>query len=226
MVRTRSAPAGRGASSTAAAPADRFRRPGWREPRLLIGLGLVVVSLAATTATVTYGDATEPFAVAERDLEVGDTVGAEDLRPADLRLEATGDAYVSGAEDLQEGSVVVDRVAEGQLVPVESIGRQEDIDRRPIGIPLATPLPGGTTAGELVDIWVSQRERTGGDWSEPVQILQGAELAGVDEAAGGLGADADAAAQVLVHSDDVEDVVAALSGDSRITLVPHIGGGR
>ena len=51
-----------GASSTATA--GRLRRPGWREPRLLVGLGLVVVAIAATTATVTYGDATESFAVA------------------------------------------------------------------------------------------------------------------------------------------------------------------
>ena len=38
-----------GASSTATA--GRLRRPGWREPRLLVGLGLVVVAIAATTAT-------------------------------------------------------------------------------------------------------------------------------------------------------------------------------
>lgn len=208
------------------AAAGRFRRPSWREPRLLIGLGLVVVSLAATTAAVTYGDATEPFAVAAHDLEVGEEVGADDLRAADLRLESTGEAYLSGAQDLREGAVVVDRVAEGQLIPVDSIGRRQDLDRRPIGIPLSTPLPTGTEPGGLVDIWAAERERTGGDWSEPEQILEGAELAGVEDAAGGLGADADAAAQVLVDSDDVEDVVAALSGESRITLVPHLGGGR
>ena len=213
-----------GASSTATA--GRLRRPGWREPRLLVGLGLVVVAIAATTATVTYGDATESFAVADRDLEVGQTVTAEDLRTVDLRLESTGEQYVAGAQQLHEGSVVLQRVPEGQLIPTESLGRQEDIDRRPIGIPLATPLPSGTEPGDHVDIWASQRDRTGGQWDEPVQILEGAELAGVEESGGGLAADDDATAQVLVDSADVEAVVGALSGESRITLVPHLGGGR
>lgn len=227
MLRSGSTTAQRGAPGAAGtAMAGRFRRPGWREPRVLAGLGLVVLAIAATTATVTYGDATEPFAVADHDLEVGDTVTAQDLRTVDLRLESTGEAYVSGAEQLQEGAVVVDRVPAGQLIPVTSFGREEDIDRRPIGIPLDTPLPAGTHAGDLVDIWASQRERTGGQWSQPQLILERAELAGVEEASGGLAADADATAQVLVETEDVEAVVAALSGESRITLVPHLGGGR
>ena len=227
MPGTGSSPSSRGGSgASSAATAGRLRRPGWREPRLLVGLGLVVVAIAATTATVTYGDATEPFAVADRDLEVGETVSAQDLRTVDLRLETTGEQYVAGAEQLREGSVVLQRVPEGQLIPTGSLGQQEDIDRRPIGIPLATPLPSGTQPGDLVDIWASQRERTGGQWGEPVQILEGAELAGVEESAGGLAADDDATAQVLVDSADVEAVVGALSGESRITLVPHLGGGR
>ena len=213
-----------GASSTDTA--GRLRRPGWREPRLLVGLGLVVAAVAATTATVTYGDATQSFSVADRDLEVGQTVTAEDLRAVDLRLESTGEQYVAGADQLGEGSVVLQRVPEGQLIPTGALGRQEDIDRRPIGIPLATPLPSGTRPGDLVDIWAAQRDRTGGQWGEPVQILEGAELAGVEDSAGGLGADDDATAQVLVETADVEAVVGVLSGESRVTLVPHLGGGR
>ena len=138
MLRSGATTTSRSASS--AATAGRLRRPGWREPRLLVGLGLVVAAIAATTATVTYGDATEPFAVADRDLEVGQSVTAEDLRTVDLRLESTGEQYVARAQQLEEGSVVLQRVPEGQLIPAGSLGRQEDIDRRPIGIPLATQI--------------------------------------------------------------------------------------
>lgn len=210
----------------APATAGRFRRPAWREPRLLIGLGLVAASIAATTAAVAYGDSTDAYVVAARELQVGETIGEDDLRRVDLRLEATGESYVSGAQELGEGAVVVDRVAAGQLIPREAVGRAEDIDRRPLGIPLSTPMPAGTGSGDLVDVWVSQRERSGGQWSAPRQILAGAELAAIDESSGALGSQTEATAQVLVESDEVAPVVEALSRESRITLVPHIGAGR
>lgn len=222
MARARTALGAPGAPATA----GRFRRPAWREPRLLIGLGLVAVSVAATTAAVAYGDSTDSYVVAARDLPVGQTVGEDDLRRIDLRLDTTGQSYVSGPQDLGEGSVIVDRVAAGQLIPHESVGRAEDIDRRPLGIPLTTPMPAGTDSGDRVDIWVSQRERSGGQWDAPRQIVAGAELAGIEEPSGALGSQAHATAQVLVDTEEVAPVVEALSGESRITLVPHIGARR
>lgn len=216
----------RASSRTAAglAGSSRFRRPAWREPRLLIGLGLIAVSVAATTAAVAYGDSTEPYAVAARDLEVGEVVTEQDLRSTEVRLDAAGDAYLSGDRQLEPGTVVIDRVPSGQLVPVGSLGREEDLDRRPIGIALSTPMPTGTEPGDLVDVWVAQRDRTGGTWSEPAQILEGAELAGVEAATGGLAGDSGDSAQVLVPAEDVQSVVTALTNESRITLVPHVGG--
>lgn len=222
MAAARTAPGAPGASATA----GRFRRPAWREPRLLIGLGLVVASVAATTAAVAYGDSTDAYVVAARELQVGQSIGEDDLRRVDLRLEATGESYVSAAQDLEAGAVVVDRVAAGQLIPREAVGRAEDIDRRPLGIPLSTPMPAGTGSGDLVDVWVSQRERSGGQWGAPRQILAGAELAAIEESSGALGSSTEATAQVLVETDQVAPVVEALSGDSRITLVPHMGAAR
>ncbi|WP_119933546.1 MULTISPECIES: SAF domain-containing protein [Kocuria] len=212
---------------TAASPASgRFRRPGWREPRLLIGVGLVVAAVAGTTATMALTSTTEQYRVAARDLDVGTRVSEEDFRTVEVRLEGTEGAYLPGSTDLADGAVIVDRVPSGQLVPTESVGEAQDLGRRPMGIPLNTALPAGTGAGDSVDLWVSKRESSGRGWSEPEQILEGAELASVDQATGTLGAGQQMTAQVLVEEDDVSDVVDALATESRITVVPHIGGGR
>lgn len=206
--------------------AGRFRRPGWKEPRLLIGLALVVASVAGTTATLVLTSATEPYVVAARDLDVGTRVTSDHLRTVDVRLEGTEGTYLRNADDLREGAVIVDRVPGGQLVPTSSVGSSADLDRRPLGIPLTTALPGDTSAGDLVDLWVSERENTGRGWSEPVQVLEGAELAAIDQASGTLGAGTQMTAQVLVEEADVAAVVDALATESRITVVPHIGGGQ
>lgn len=202
----------------------RFRRPGWKEPRLLVGICLVVLAVAGTTATLALSSATEQYVVATRDLDVGTRVSDQDFRSVDVRLEATEGSYLRSSGDLEEGAVVVDRVPTGQLVPVESVGSSEDLNRRPMGIPLTTALPGGTGAGDSVDVWVSNRENTGRGWSEPEQILAGAELASVDQSTATLGSGQQMTAQVLVEEDDVASVVDALGRESRITLVPHIGG--
>lgn len=213
---------GMAASSTS----GRFRRPGWREPRLLVGVGLVVAAVAGTTATMALTSSTEQYRVAAHDLDVGTRVSEEDFRTVEVRLDGTEGTYLAGSADLTEGAVIVDRVPSGQLVPAESVGEAEDLGRRPMGIPLNTALPGGTRAGDSVDLWVSQRETSGRGWSQPQQILEGAELASVDQATGTLGAGQQMTAQVLVEEDDVAEVVDALATESRITVVPHIGGGR
>ncbi|MDO5619588.1 hypothetical protein [Kocuria sp.] len=221
-----------GAAGGSAAPGQgvhsggRFRRPGWREPRLLIGVGLVVVAVAGTTATMAWSSTTEEYVVAARDLDVGTRISAADFRTVDVRLEGAEENYLRAGSDLSEDAVIVSRVPGGQLVPTRSVGEGADLDRRPMGIPLATALPGGTGAGDSVDVWVSHRESSGRGWSEPQQILEGAELASVDQATGTLGAGQQMTAQVLVDQDDVADVVDALATESRITLVPHMGGGR
>ncbi|ROZ62612.1 hypothetical protein EDL96_09030 [Kocuria soli] len=204
----------------------RFRKPGWKEPRLLIGLGLVLASVAGTTATLALTSVTQPHVVATRDLEVGTKVTADDFRTVDVRLEGVEGSYLQDVDALEEGTVVLASVPSGQLVPSAALGAAEDLDRRPMGIPLTAALPSGTGAGDTVDLWVSERENTGRGWGEAEQVLEGAELASVDEATGTLGAGQQLTAQVLVEEGDVSDVVDALASESRITLVPHIGGGR
>ncbi|MDO4254155.1 MAG: hypothetical protein Q4C81_03270 [Kocuria sp.] len=204
----------------------RFRRPGWREPRLLVGLGLVVLAVTGTVATVALTNSTQQYVVAARDLDVGTRVSAEDFRTVDVRLDGTAGTYLLGSTPLQEGAVIVDRIPSGQLVPADAVGDSSDLDRRPMGIPLTTALPGSAGAGDTVDVWVSERENNGRGWSQPRQILTGAELASVDQASGALGASQQMTAQVLVDEADVSAVVDALATESRITVVPHVGGGR
>lgn len=225
-VRTRTKLRGSPGDDGGSRSGNRFRKPSWREPRLLIGLGLVAAAVAGTVATVALTNSTQSYVVAAHDLEVGTRVTAEDLRTVNVRLDGAERQYVPDAEHLSEGAVIVDRVSGGQLVPIQSVGTTEDLDRRPIGIPLNAPLPNNTGAGDTVDVWVSDRENNGRGWSEPRQILRNVELSSVDQSAQSFGATQQVSVNVLVHEPDVAAVVDALATESRITVVPHMGGGQ
>jgi hypothetical protein len=53
-------------SLTMEPPARRLRRPSWRDPRLLVGLLLVLLSVTGVTGLVRAVDTSEPVFVARR----------------------------------------------------------------------------------------------------------------------------------------------------------------
>ena len=56
---------------TSDAVVGRVRRPSWRDPRLLVGLALIALAVAAVVLIVQRSDTTEPFYAAARDLAPG-----------------------------------------------------------------------------------------------------------------------------------------------------------
>ncbi|WP_134772692.1 hypothetical protein [Ornithinimicrobium flavum] len=80
--------AGRGAASDREAPrqARRLQRPGWRDLRLVVGLLLILLSVAGGARLVTGLDDTTPVYAAARDLLPGQPVSAQDVVAVDVRL--------------------------------------------------------------------------------------------------------------------------------------------
>src|SRR5690554_501348 len=78
----------RSASSLPAPPANRLRRPSWRDPRLVVGLLLVAVSVAAGSWVVTSAQAATPVWVTRDTLTPGAAVTSQHLEVASVRLTA------------------------------------------------------------------------------------------------------------------------------------------
>lgn len=66
--------------------APRFQKPGLKDPKLLIGLLLIVLSVIAVISVVRLGNKTEPYYLATRDIAVGEEIHMQDLTVADVRL--------------------------------------------------------------------------------------------------------------------------------------------
>ncbi len=210
---------------SAPAAAARFRKPSWRDPRLLVGLLLVLLSVMGVVLLVATANRSEPYYVAAQDLAVGQRITREDLTTVDAHLQDSAERYVPGSRDLQENAVVTQRVARGELVPAASVGTADALDRTPVGIALETPIPAEAGPGSHVDVWVAQPRPTGRGYLEPKKLVKAAEIARVDTKDTALGGTGGVTVHVLVRQSQVGPLVDALGNDAKVTLVLDVTGG-
>ncbi|WP_145968821.1 SAF domain-containing protein [Ornithinimicrobium sufpigmenti] len=203
--------------------ARRLQRPGWRDLRLVVGVLLVLLSVAGGTRLVMSLDDTTPVYAAARDLLPGQPVAAADLAVVQVRLGEQVERYVDGTEPIAPGTYLVRGVATGELVPVASLGTAREALDKTVTVPVDPSALPGLSTGALVDVWVSPRDpdALGVSYLDPRLLLSGAVVDRVPEQGTGLGAGLGrASVSVVVPADRVGDVIAAVDQDARLTLVP------
>lgn len=207
------------------ATAKRFKKPTWRDPRLMVGLLLVLTSIVAVVLLISALNRTEPYYVAAHDLSVGQRVTQDDLVPVDVRLEDAAQQYVSAETELKDNDVLVQRVPQGQLVPSTAVGSADELDRSPVGIALETPLPAEARAGSRVDVWVADQKASGRGYEKPRKLVPGAEISKIETTNSALGSSTGTTVHVLATPAQVEPLVDALGNSAKVTLVLNPTGG-
>lgn len=211
---------------TASAPpraARRLQRPGWRDLRLLVGVLLVLLSVAGGIRLVASLDDTTPVYAAARDLLPGQPVTEEDVVPVPVRMGEQIDRYVDGSVPLAPGTFLVRQVRAGELVPLAALGTARQALDKTVGVPVDVAAARSLASGVVVDVWVSRRdgEAVGEAYLDPELLLSGAVVDEVPAETTGLGAGLGrTAVQVVVPADEVGKVIAAVDQAARITLVP------
>lgn len=193
--------------------AGRLRRPGWRDPRLLIGILLVAASLVAVAMVVRDADRTEPMYAARDTLTPGTVIGAEHLVAVNVRV--PGQAYVPADAD-PTGLVVTRTVAAGELLPQSALARPDEFDGRPVAVRSELPLSEGVAPGALVDVFL-----TVGGPAGPVTrpIAEGLAVEAVVRGEQQFGVSRGDTVYVVVPSGDIADFLAALATDGSISVV-------
>lgn len=219
-------------------PAVRLRRPGWRDPRLLLGLVLVAGSVALGSSVVSAAARTVPVYVASGPLVPGDAVGPDVLAVREVGLGDVGAGYLRADEPLPDDLVATRTVAAGELVPVSAVAAGADLGLRPVAITPDGPLPAGLTEGAQVDLWfvppppavaradVGVPGAAAGDGlpapgaGSPRELATSLVVAEVSQPRGGfsIGA-AGATVHVLVPVDELSAVLAALASDGAVQVV-------
>lgn len=145
------------------------RRPAWRDPRLIVGLALIAVSIILTTSIVSAARGGATVYRATQAILPGDALGSHNIAPT--RLDVDTSVYAT-ADALAPGATVSEEVAAGEILRVSSIADTSAATARRLVITVSDSLPASVQAGDQLDLWSVQQ-------SSGVQSGQGAVHLGV-----------------------------------------------
>ena len=205
-------------SANTTAAAARLRRPSWKDPRLLVGVLLVLASVAGVISLVGAADRTVQVYVAREGIAVGQKVSKDDLSITKVRLDDVEAGYVTVESGVPEGKVAIQRIARNQLLPKESLGDADALDRKPVAVTVEDSLPAQAVPGSRVDVWVSLPDARNG-FAEPRLLLPGAEIAQVTEGSSALGASKQTVVLVLVTDEQMPKLLGAQANKAKVAVV-------
>ena len=207
------------------AEARRLRKPGWKDPRLLVGILLVAGSVAGTVGLVSARDRTVPMYVAKEDISFGEPVDASRLDVVDVRLDGTQGLYLQAGREPAAGTQANTLIRAGELVPLRGLGLDDGTTRKPVSIELEQTLPAAVVPGSRVDVWAAPRDRASNAYGRPVVLLPAAEVAAVSALDSGFGGTSGAVVELLVEDARMADLLAAVANEARVTVVHNPAGG-
>jgi hypothetical protein len=205
--------------------APRLAKPSWRDPRLFVGMLLVLASVAGVVALVDSADKTVPAYVARDALVVGQTVTEDSFDVVRVRLGELDGKYLDPGGALPTHAVAVRMVPKGELVPASSIGGTDALDRKTASVTVSEPLPKEVVAGSHVDVWVALPDERNG-YREPVLMLPGAEVAALNDSSTSLGAGRTTQLMVLVTDVQMPQFLGAVANKAKVSVVWNPAGAR
>lgn len=154
--------------------AVRTTAPGWRDPRLWVGVAIVAVCvIAGSRLMATADDSVDVWAVVG-DMGAGDAVSADDLVAQRVRFTDAGqlDRYFAADEALPADLRLARGVGAGELLPRAAVGSADAADtlQLPVAVDAAL-VPPAVGPGSVVDVYLTGSDpgaRRSGDRGTPV----------------------------------------------------------
>ena len=122
-------------------PAQRLQRHRWRDPRLWLGVVLVLVSVLAGATLFARADDTVAVWAADSDLHAGMPLTSDELHSTRVHFADSSDVarYLRASEPIPPGAVAARDVAAGELVAISAVSTS---GASPDRLPLAVELGG------------------------------------------------------------------------------------
>ncbi|MDO9590414.1 MAG: hypothetical protein Q7J04_04670 [Microcella sp.] len=191
----------------------------YRDPRLVIGLALVTVSIAAVVGIVALADEGEMVLAAPRLLVEGDRVDLADLEPRRVVLGVEGHGYLTVAGFPEAGVVVTRTVGAGELVPLSAIGDERGPRSTTVVISLSTALGATVRPGDRLDLWAAPAEEAG-RFGAPAVIASGTQLVRTVATEGIVTSGEAGRIELLVARRDIARILYALANGDALSAIP------
>lgn len=137
--------------------AVRVSTPGWRDPRMWVGIAIVAASVLIGAKVIGGADESVPVWAAAGELGAGDSVSEGDLVQRRVRFadESDADRYLSAEEAPPADSVLLRGIGEGELVPRAALGGGGDERLTQVALAAeSAAVPPSVVRGATVTVWV------------------------------------------------------------------------
>jgi hypothetical protein len=201
----------------------RLKKPSWKDPKLIVGILLVLASVAGVISLVGAADQTAEAYTAREAIAVGEKLTVDKLNRVKVRLGDLEQHYLTPATGVADGLVAAQRIGKDQLVPRASFGQLDGLDRKPVAVTIDEALPAQAVAGSRVDVWVALPDTRNG-FSQPTLLLPGAEIAQITPGSTALGSARSTVVMVLVADGQMPDLLGAQANKAKISVVWNPGG--
>lgn len=195
----------------------RLRAPRWKDPRLIVGIVLVVASVLMGAVLVSRLSETTSVLVARSAIVPGDPISTDDLVAVELRLGEHTDQYLGGVDAVPEGSVALRTIQAGELVPMSAIGQSDEVQLRPVVIPVDAAVAESVVPGATVELWRTAPTTKDGAEVRAEMLVPDAVVRRIDEGST-LGMQ-EMSVEVLVPRDSLAEVLEVLSQDERLDVI-------
>jgi len=196
----------------------RARRPFWGDIRFLIGLVLVILSIAGVWLIVSYARETTPVLQANRTITQGEALASGDFHVVEVSLGAVVDDYLA-PQDLEPGMIAARTVADGELLAATATGDADSGRTTNIVVESSVGIPTRVEAGTPVELWYSPPLQDDGEYDAPRILAADVVVASIPESDGVL-AERSAAVELVIARTDVADVLAAINAGAALSIVP------
>lgn len=193
---------------------------------MLTGVLIVLASVALGSYLMARADDRVPMYAAATTLIAGQSLTNDAVARVDVQLGGESARYLTAREPLPADSVVLREVRAGELVPVSAIGTAAEAALSQVTIAVDPTSAAPLMTGTVVDVFVNHRasEDSAAGFTGPEVLLERVTVAGVDASGRGLGSSGrGTAVRVMVPTEHVPQLIAAVDNEAKVTVVPVPG---
>jgi hypothetical protein len=208
---------------TSVAPARAPRRTPFADVRFVLGIVLIIASVAGVWFVVSAARQTAPVFAAHHTIVPGQKIARSDLEVVDVALGQVGGAYLR-PDALVDGLVATRTISRGELVPSAAVGDAAQARTTRVVVRSAVDVPASVDAGSVVEVW-SAPLIDQGEYDAPRILVADATVAAVTRDDSMIGGGS-VALELVIPRSDVADVLTAIADEAALSIVPAAGGTR
>ncbi|QEO08576.1 hypothetical protein [Protaetiibacter larvae] len=189
------------------------------DPRLLIGLALVIASVVGVVGLLSAVDTRTRVYAAAAALSPGDRIDRGDLVERAVALDGAESLYLGVDELPEDGLVVVRAVRDGELLPRTALGDDAGLRSTSLVLELASPVAAAVHPGAAVDVWSTALDIETRAYGAPAVLVADAVVVRVLEDDSLVGASSGGAVEVLVPRSRLARILQAQAAGDALAVV-------